>query len=199
MTTVVITSYRYGHLVSHAIESVLSQTQKPDRILVVDDGWGDCWTVPLAYPEIGFLARPANLGIVANFNDILFKRIKGERVMFLGADNWLHPNALEELGECPEDIITYLPYLVGGWDLDQETNLEWLDGYPVRQTNGAFHGSVLYNIDLARKAGGYKASGNEKSEEDNVLFSRMVVEGATTRFVPAPYLYYRKHRRNFQP
>ena len=40
--TVVIASYQYGHLAAHCIESVLCQSRKPDKILFVDDGVGDC-------------------------------------------------------------------------------------------------------------------------------------------------------------
>lgn len=36
-----IISYGYAHLASHCIESALSQTRKPDKILVVDDGKHD--------------------------------------------------------------------------------------------------------------------------------------------------------------
>lgn len=36
-----IISYGYAHLAAHCIESVLSQTRKPDRVLVVDDGKHD--------------------------------------------------------------------------------------------------------------------------------------------------------------
>ena len=37
MITVVISSYKYGHLAAHCIESVLCQTKKADKILFVDD------------------------------------------------------------------------------------------------------------------------------------------------------------------
>ena len=39
--TVVVASYKYGHLAAHCIESLLSQTRLPDRVLFVDDGVGD--------------------------------------------------------------------------------------------------------------------------------------------------------------
>ena len=42
MLTIVIASYRYGHLAAHCIESILSQTKAPEKILFVDDGVGDC-------------------------------------------------------------------------------------------------------------------------------------------------------------
>ena len=33
MITVVVASYRYGHLAAHCIESLLSQTRPPDHII----------------------------------------------------------------------------------------------------------------------------------------------------------------------
>ena len=38
--TVVVASYKYGHLAAHCIESLLSQTRLPDSVLFVDDGIG---------------------------------------------------------------------------------------------------------------------------------------------------------------
>ena len=36
--TVVITSYNQGPLIREAVESALSQTVRPERIIIVDDG-----------------------------------------------------------------------------------------------------------------------------------------------------------------
>ena len=40
--SLVISSYKYGHLAAHAIESALCQTKPFDSIYFVDDGVGDC-------------------------------------------------------------------------------------------------------------------------------------------------------------
>ncbi len=96
MITILVSSYRYGHLAPHCIESVLSQTIKPERVLFIDDGGGDCDSLPKIYPEIEFVLRKSNFGIIDNFNDILH-RVKSEFVMFIGADNWLSSHAVEVL------------------------------------------------------------------------------------------------------
>ena len=69
--TINIVSYRYGHLVAHCLESVLGQTVKPDVIRVYDDGVGDCRHIKQLYPEVEFIERKGNLGIIANFNQAL--------------------------------------------------------------------------------------------------------------------------------
>lgn len=188
-------SYRYGHLASHAIESVLCQTKPADEIVVVDDGAKDFPKQPI-YRGVDYVMRHKNLGIVKNFNTTL-NQVTTDRVLFLGADNWLHPKTLELLSESDADIITYDTYMVGPWVMGDRAQYEQ-DGYPVQQMNGTPHGSSLYNVKLAREVGGYEASGNEKSEEDSVLFGRMIEAGARVDYLQRPLLYYRKHEANFQ-
>ena len=105
-TTIVIASYKYGHLAAHAIETVLEQTKPFERILFVDDGVGDCAHLPVHYPEVEFVFREQNLGTVKNFQDML-ERVKTKRCMFLGADNWLRADAHETLSRSDADIVTY--------------------------------------------------------------------------------------------
>ena len=88
MISVIIASYRYGHLAAHCIESLLSQTTLPSRILFVDDGGLDCSHLPSLYPDIEYIFRQKNLGVVDNFHDMLSK-VNTEYVLFIGADNWL--------------------------------------------------------------------------------------------------------------
>ena len=195
MITVCIMSYKYGQFVAHAIESVLAQTKQPKRILVVDDGVGDC-DIAAKYP-VDYLKRKKNFGIVDNFNDTL-RRVETEQVMFLGADNWLHPQTFAVLDEIDADIVSYDCYMVGT-EVDMGVMAQYeQDGYPVWKTKGTPHGSSLYSVQKALDAGGYKRGPNEKSEEDSQLFNKMIKQGATVGYVERPLLYYRQHRGNFQ-
>lgn len=204
--TVVIASYRYGHLVAHALESVLSQTQKPDKIFVVDDGVGDCKHIPKLYPEVTFIERPQNMGTVDNFQDMLM-RVDTDKCMFLGADNWLRPDTLEKLDAIDADIVSYDWAITGdegvGFAMAHRGKLE--NGYYIKRFEKGnmdvvnyIHGSSLYNTQKAQ-AVGYKASGNSRTEEDWMLFKGMINNGATHAHLPEPMLYYRKHRTNFNP
>lgn len=179
-----IMSYRYGHLVCHALESVLSQTKKPDIIKVYDDGVGDCFFVEEKYPEVELIEREKNLGIVDNFNDAL-KNVTTDRVLFLGADNWLEPDALELMNATSEDIVS-----CDAWIIGDGHNERWTLPYQP-------HGSALYNVAKAKAVGGYQASGRENSEEDSELFKKMMDAGATFHRVDKPLLNYRRHRENF--
>lgn len=208
--TVVIASYRYGHLAAQAVDSVLSQTVAPSRVMFVDDGVGDCRHIAKIYPEVEFIARKRNLGVVANFNDML-QRVETPRVLFLGADNWLRQDALQllsaELAAAPgTDIISYDIAVTGTQSRAFAAAVgarATHQGYPVWRFDprgdvnvGNFiHGSSLYNANLAKRYG-YASSGNGHTEEDWVLFRRMLNAGATHRHVPVPLLYYRRHREN---
>lgn len=204
--TVVIASYKYGHLVAHAIESVLSQTLKPDKIFVVDDGVGDCKHVPKLYPEVTFIEREINMGTVDNFQDMLM-RVETDKCMFLGADNWLRPDTLERLNEIDADIVSY------DWSITGDEGVGFAMSHGGKRENGYYikhfekgnievcnyiHGSSLYNTKKAQDVG-YRASGRTRTEEDWMLFKGMLEQGATHAHLSEPMLYYRKHRTNFNP
>lgn len=181
--TVNIMSYTYGHLAAHAIESVLNQSKPFDVINFYDDGVGDCAHLPKLYPEVNFILREKNLGIIDNFNDAL-ENTKTDRVLFLGADNWLHPDTLSAVSKYEEDIVSYHGYK---WTTQQQY-------WDINQA----HGSSAYNVALAKSVGGYEASGNEHTEEDSMLFNKMLKAGATLAVIHTPLLQYRwAHRSNY--
>lgn len=200
--TVAISSYKYGHLAAHAVDSVLSQTVKPDHVIFADDGIGDCKHIPKLYPEIEFIEREQNLGTVENFQQIL-NSVETEYVMFLGADNWLRQDTIEELSKEDTDIITYDILVVG--EFPDSIRRHW--NHQMKKYEGGYywdrssghHGSMMYRADVARKAGGYAHSGNANSEEDMVLYNRMIAAGATRSHIPDAFLYYRRHRENYNP
>src|SRR5215813_5015672 len=201
--TIAIVSYRYGHLIAQAIESVLSQTQLPSHVVIVDDGARDVAPVAQKYLDdfrrrhigVVLIDREKNLGIVENFNDVLMNAVRTPRVMFLGADNYLRPDALERLSALKEDIVSYDIALFGAdsaaFAAEMKTT-EVRDGYPIwRFVKGDItranyiHGSSLYNATLAKRYG-YRASGHWYTEEDWMLFRAMLEGGATHAHVAEP-------------
>lgn len=192
MVTVVIISYRYGHLVAQAIESALSQTV-PCKVVVIDDGVGDCEHVPSLYP-VEFIARPKRLGMDESLNDALFNHVKTEKVMFLGADNWLRADAVE-LMTTDADITSCDVYLFG--ELAKEFGVDhgcrFEDGHYRWELPYQPHGGALYNVKLAKAVGGY----GKGRQLDSQLFSKMIEAGATFERVPLPLFYWRKHKENY--
>jgi glycosyltransferase involved in cell wall biosynthesis len=202
--SIVISSYKYGHLASHCIESVLSQTRKPDKIYFVDDGIGDCSHIPQIYPHVTFVTRETNLGTVDNFQDML-NRVDTDYVMFLGADNWLRPDTLELVEQEIQkgnDLIVYDIIVTG------ELKNEILRRHPseVRKEQGdwywdrskSYHGSMVYSVSKAKQVGGYNAGHGTRTLEDRELYNRLTPI-STRSHIPQGLLYYRRHKENFNP
>jgi glycosyltransferase involved in cell wall biosynthesis len=198
--SVVIASHGYGHLAAHCIESVLDQSHKADAILFVDDGVNDCAHLPTIYPELDYTLRPANLGTIDNFNDMLSK-VTTDRVMFLGADNWLHPKCLEVCMAYDADIIVPQIAVVGEM---KRPFLNYIGigrklAYPVWQfgPNGFdHHGSMMYDVSMAKEVGYAQQPHAVKTEEDKYLYAGMRKQGARVAYTNDPLIYYRRHRVN---
>jgi glycosyltransferase involved in cell wall biosynthesis len=201
MITVVIASYQYGHLAAHCIESLLSQTIAPSRIIFADDGAFDCGHLPVLYPELEYVLRPKNLGTVDNFHDLL-SRIDTEYTLFIGADNWLRSDAIELLSKASTDIVTYDIVVTGelkeeihdrvpGETITYQGDLYW-------DREGKHHGSMMYRTALAQKIG-YKRryADGVHAQEDWNLWDKMLEQGASVASLQEGLLYYRRHRENF--
>lgn len=205
----VISSYKYGHLAAHAIESALSQTMPFDKIWFVDDGVGDCaHLVPIYENRVHFLLRSQNKGIVENFNDML-ERVDTEYVMFLGADNWLRSDALEQINAAMQENIDLKPSIcVYDIMVTGELKNELLPFYQLQMhlqggdlywnRKGFHHGSMLYHVATAKKLGGYAHNKtSERTDEDLNLWDKFMKEGHKAIHVTLPLLYYRRHKENF--
>lgn len=199
---IVISSYRYGHLAAHAIESVLCQTRQFDRIWFVDDGIGDCTHLPLLYPRVEYVFRDVNVGVVANFNNML-SRVDTDYVMFLGADNWLRPDALELLIKPKQpDIAMYDIIVTGELRAEiQQFYSHWMHKYEgdyYWSRKGAHHGSMLYNVQLAKEVGGYADNKtSSRTDEDLNLYDKLLKAGARIEHTSEGLLYYRRHKENY--
>ena len=201
MITVVIASYKYGHLAAHCIESLLSQTTPPARILFVDDGAFDCNHLPSLYPDIEYILRQENLGVVDNFQDIL-SQINTEYVLFIGADNWLRSDAIELLSNASTDVVTYDIVVTG--ELKEEI-LVRVPGETIPYQGDLYwnrqeqhHGSMMYRTAFGQRIG-YKKRYEDgiHPQEDWNLWDKMLEQGATVTSIKEGLLFYRRHRENF--
>ena len=212
--TVIVASYHYGHLAGHCIETILSQTRRPEKILFVDDAAGDCFHLINLYPEVEFYFRKHNLGTVANFNDML-QKVQTDRYMFIGADNWLRSDAIERILNEDADIVTY-DIVVTGTDLKtfekiRVPNHDIKKNVLTKTSVGAplnpdfywsrkvgHHGSMVYKTALAKRFGFQAHQDSAKyTEEDKVLFNNAQKVNAIIAHIPEGLLYYRTHEKNF--
>lgn len=94
LVSVVIPCYNHGRYLSVAIDSVLAQTYTNFEIIVVDDGSADnTKEVAHAYNGVRYIYKQ-NAGLSAARNTGITES-KGEYLLFLDADDWLYPDALE--------------------------------------------------------------------------------------------------------
>jgi glycosyltransferase involved in cell wall biosynthesis len=94
LISVIIPCYNHAHYLEDAIGSVLEQHYGHYEIIVVDDGSADN-TAEVAgrFPEVKYVRQP-NAGLSAARNTGI-RHSEGDFLVFLDADDWLMPNALE--------------------------------------------------------------------------------------------------------
>jgi hypothetical protein len=169
----------------------------------VDDGVGDCKHLAKLYPTIEFIFREENMGVVANFDDMLHM-VDTDYVMFLGADNWLRADTLQLLKEKSHDIdiVTYDIVITG--ELRDEiykyysVHCQDYHGDYYWSRERLHHGSMLYRTELAKSVGGYAHNQtSDRADEDLNLWEKMVKQSARISHVPSGLLYYRRHKENF--
>jgi glycosyltransferase involved in cell wall biosynthesis len=202
---IVISSYKYGHLAAHCIETVLAQTKQFDEIYFVDDGVGDCHHLLDLYGDrVKFIFRNENLGTVANFQDMLMNKVATDYVMFLGADNWLRSDTLSRLSfhcEYEGNLVTYDIQITG--ELRDEiynhyrSDCTRLEGDYYWQRENKHHGSMLYDVKMAKSVGGYAHNGGFRTDEDANLWEKLINADAYLVYIPESFLYYRRHKENF--
>jgi len=94
LISVVIPCYNYGHFLPIAIDSIINQTYLNKEIIVVDDGSSDNTAeVAASYEEVKYIyQKNRGLSAARNFGAA---HSNGELLVFLDADDWLYPKALE--------------------------------------------------------------------------------------------------------
>lgn len=94
---VVVNNHDYGRYVAAAVDSALAQSHPDTRVIVVDDGsTDDSREVLQAYEERVELVLKENGGQASALNAGL-ERCRGDLVIFLDADDVLHPEAAARL------------------------------------------------------------------------------------------------------
>ena len=94
IVSVIITCYNYGRFLQQAIDSALCQTHKHIEVIVVDDGSVDNTAdVAAQYNNVKYV-KVQRVGLSAARN-IGIQYCTGKYLIFLDADDYLYPNAVE--------------------------------------------------------------------------------------------------------
>ena len=218
----IIASYNYGDYLVEAVESVLRQTILPNEILISDD-CSDDDTQLIAegymkkYPDlIRYNRNKKNLGIIDHFNKAI-SLTKSEYIFFLGADNRILSNYIEECAGVLDKKsvigIAYTDYAFFGtraklayeaiydeWKGEIRQNTYYQVNFPAYKTNeelmegmkrnSFIHGSSMYRRKAFNSIGGYLKS---NSAEDYILFKRMIYNGWIAKKASKTNLEYRQH------
>src|SRR5690606_1703762 len=92
--SVIIPCYNHGHYVEQAIDSVLNQTYKNVEVIVINDGSTDNTSAICGrYTNIKHI-HPNRLGL-SGARNMSAKYSTGDFLVFLDADDFLYPNAIE--------------------------------------------------------------------------------------------------------
>ena len=105
LVTVVIPSYKHGHLIGRAIRSVLDQSYRNWEVVVVDNHSPDqTEQVVQAFndPKIKLL-KIHNNGVIAASRNMGIQVARGDWIAFLDSDDWWDSNKLEKCLEHAND------------------------------------------------------------------------------------------------
>jgi len=100
LVSIIIPNYNYAHYIEQTIESVKAQTYKNLECIIVDDEStdGSVRTIKRSIEGDGrFQLLQPGKGYVASTRNAGAMKAKGRFLMFLDADDWLLPNAVDVL------------------------------------------------------------------------------------------------------
>lgn len=125
LISIVINNFNYGRFVSRSIESALDQTYPEKEVIVVDDGsTDDSFDRISKYSRRVAVIQKANGGQASALN-AGFAATQGELVIFLDADDYLAPNALERVAANREAQAAKIHWRMRVVDAD-ENELAWI-------------------------------------------------------------------------
>ncbi|HVF30696.1 MAG TPA: glycosyltransferase family A protein [Pyrinomonadaceae bacterium] len=133
---VVVPSYNHAPFVQRCLRSIIGQTHRPEKLLVIDDGsWdGSPAIIEKVLNDAPFateLIARENRGLCATLNQAL-DLSKGEFFAYLGSDDvWLPPFLKEQtnlLAKRPNAVLAFShAYLVDENDSVFDSTAEWTD------------------------------------------------------------------------
>ncbi len=195
---VVVPCHGYARFLPDAVASVVAQTWRNLRIVIVDDGSPDDTAEVAAslierFPERRIdLLRQRNQGLAAARNNGI-RATSSPLVLALDADDRLAPHAIERLVAAlgaGDDVATPLGRTFG--DEDRPLVTRPVTRRRLRAANCLVYAS-LYRRELFERIGGYRP--RAPGYEDWDFWLSALELGARFVHVPEPLFFYRKHGR----
>ena len=95
--SIVINNYNYAHFLNQAIESALGQTHRNTEVIVIDDGSTDHSAEIIRSYGSRVIAVFKSNGGQSSCYDRGYEVASGDLVLFLDADDYLHPHCISEV------------------------------------------------------------------------------------------------------
>lgn len=200
--TVYIVSHNYGRFLEQAIQSVMSQTFTDWELIIFDDNSSDdTYRIASKYKDldnfsISIFKTSENLGLQRIAN-LAIAQAKGDYLLRLDADDFLHPFALEAMYEA---ILSDLEYEMAYSDFyytDEMGNILGTEKSNSRNVNGmvtdivAPHGACsLISLSFLRSVNGYNE--NVDAQDGWDVWYKLKSHGRFIK-VNRPLFYYRQH------
>ena len=200
--TIYMPSFNYAAYVCEAIESVINQTYQDWELIVINDGSTD-ETVEVLKPYEGKeriqVIHQENKGLNVT-NNIALRAARGEYVMRLDADDYLHRHAIASLVDC--------------LDRNKEAGLVFPDYYEVDKNGKTIrlvqnalqdpesdqlrdrpaHGAcTMFRISVLMQIGGYSEKYRRQDGYDIWL---KIIQQFKPMSLDLPLFYYRQHGKS---
>ncbi len=116
---IIVTCYNYGRFLRHCVESVLEQSRRDMRVLIIDDASTDDTAAIAAKlidldPRVSLQRHAVNRGHIATYNEGI-AWAQSDYMLLLSADDFLLPGALDRaiavLDSDPEIGLVWGPFI----------------------------------------------------------------------------------------
>lgn len=189
---VVVPSYNHAPFVTRCLQSIIGQTLRPKKLLVIDDGSRDDSPAVIAKVladcpfDCELIARE-NRGLTPTLNQAL-ELSEGEFFGYLGSDDIWFPKFLAEqtslLGRRPDAVLAFAhAYLVDDNDQVFDSTAEWTDFADGDLRPMLLEGTIFSSPGvLYRRAALKKHAWNEGSRlEDYEMYLKLSYDGEFAR------------------
>ncbi len=199
LISVIVPCYNHGRFLRECVESVISQTYKNWECIIVNDGSTDNTSEEVIalikdYKNLMIsLIEKQNTG-VADTRNAGVEKSKGDFVLFLDADDKIHPNFLEEainiLQLHPEVGFVYTDIQHFGVRSDCVSHGDFNPRQFLRSNQATV--TSLFRKQIYAQVGGFKKEMEVGLEDWEFWVSAYENKWQGYR-LPKPYLYYRQH------
>ena len=198
----IVPCFNVKDTLEEAVRSLISQTQPPDEVILINDGSTDETGALLdrlqaAHPALIRVVHTENRGAPAARN-IGLRMAMGEYIQYLDADDILHPDKLErqraliQSEEVPPDLVVapYLRRRPGTPDRTVSPEEGFDPWVALAQSRLGITGSNLWRKGCIERVGSWDET--RKSSQEAELMFRMLKAGARLMYDPIPALILRK-------